>query len=69
MIKDAEAFEAWERQWMRKEGRLPFSKAVRIVKALWEEGVSLGGQAVLLYGEPRLTRDMDITPGGRDQCC
>jgi len=23
----------------------------------------IGGQAVLLYGEPRLTREMDITPG------
>lgn len=23
----------------------------------------IGGQAVLLYGEPRLTRDIDITPG------
>ena len=24
----------------------------------------IGGQAVLLYGEPRLTRDIDITIGG-----
>jgi len=23
----------------------------------------IGGQVVLLYGEPRLTRDIDITPG------
>jgi len=24
----------------------------------------IGGQAVLLYGEPRLTRDVDVTLGG-----
>lgn len=29
----------------------------------------IGGQAVLLYGEPRLTRDIDVTVGiGTDEC-
>jgi len=37
-----------------------------IARALDEAGISymvIGGQAVLLYGEPRLTRDIDITLG------
>ncbi len=38
----------------------------RIALALDEHGIPymlIGGQAVLLYGEPRLTRDIDITLG------
>jgi predicted nucleotidyltransferase len=38
----------------------------RLAKALEKRGLSymiIGGQAVLLYGEPRLTRDIDITLG------
>ena len=38
----------------------------RIALALDEQAVPymvIGGQAVLLYGEPRLTRDIDITVG------
>lgn len=38
----------------------------RIARALADAGVPymvIGGQAVLLYGEPRLTRDIDITLG------
>ena len=37
---------------------------VKLAKALDEKGIAymiIGGQAVLLYGEPRLTRDIDIT--------
>jgi predicted nucleotidyltransferase len=37
-----------------------------IARALDQAGISymvIGGQAVLLYGEPRLTRDIDITLG------
>ncbi len=36
----------------------------RIAKALDDEGLAymvIGGQAVLIYGEPRFTRDIDIT--------
>ncbi len=39
---------------------------VDIAKALDELGLPymiIGGQAVLIYGEPRLTRDIDITLG------
>ncbi len=38
----------------------------RLARALDESAISymiIGGQAVLLYGEPRLTRDVDITLG------
>src|SRR3990172_9425569 len=38
----------------------------KISKALEQEGVPymvIGGQAVLIYGEPRFTRDIDITLG------
>jgi len=38
----------------------------RIASALQEQGIPymvIGGQAVLLHGEPRLTRDIDITLG------
>ena len=39
---------------------------VRLAKALDDASVPymiIGGQAVLLYGEPRLTRDIDVTVG------
>lgn len=39
---------------------------VRIARALDGAGISymiIGGQAVLLHGEPRLTRDIDVTVG------
>lgn len=42
------------------------SLLARIALALERSGVAymvIGGQAVLLYGEPRLTRDIDITVG------
>ncbi len=38
----------------------------KIALALDEAGIAymvIGGQAVLLYGEPRLTKDIDITLG------
>ena len=38
----------------------------KIAQALDNEGIPymvIGGQAVLVYGEPRLTRDIDITLG------
>ena len=38
----------------------------RIATALDRAGIRymiIGGQAVLLYGEPRLTRDIDLTLG------
>lgn len=38
----------------------------RIALALSEQGIPymvIGGQAVLLYGEPRLTKDVDVTLG------
>jgi predicted nucleotidyltransferase len=38
----------------------------KIAKALDEKGLEymiIGGQAVLIYGEPRLTKDVDITLG------
>jgi len=38
----------------------------RIALALEKQGIAymvIGGQAVLLYGEPRLTRDIDVTLG------
>jgi len=38
----------------------------RMAQALEERGIDymlIGGQAVLLYGEPRLTRDIDVTLG------
>src|SRR2546427_9120691 len=38
----------------------------RIAKALESIGIPymiIGGQAVLLYGEPRLTKDIDVTLG------
>jgi len=37
---------------------------VKLAKTLDEKGIAymvIGGQAVLLYGEPRLTRDIDLT--------
>ena len=44
-----------------------FDKALaRIGASLEKAGIPymiIGGQAVLLYGEPRLTRDIDITLG------
>ena len=44
-----------------------FDKALaRIGASLEKEGIPymiIGGQAVLLHGEPRLTRDIDITLG------
>jgi len=39
---------------------------VRVCASLDQAGLPymiIGGQAVLLYGEPRLTRDIDITLG------
>ena len=39
---------------------------VHLAKALDEAGIPymvIGGQAVLIYGEPRLTRDIDVTLG------
>jgi len=42
MIKNAHVFEAWEKEWKKKEGKLPYSKAIRIIEALWQEGVRLG---------------------------
>lgn len=42
------------------------SLLTRLAKALDEAGIPymiIGGQAVLLYGEPRLTRDVDVTVG------
>ncbi len=42
MIKNVHIFEAWEEEWKKKEGRLPYSKALKIVEALWEEGVRMG---------------------------
>jgi predicted nucleotidyltransferase len=38
----------------------------KIAEALQADGISymvIGGQAVLLYGEPRLTKDIDVTLG------
>ncbi|MFZ8805475.1 MAG: nucleotidyltransferase, partial [Candidatus Calescibacterium sp.] len=38
----------------------------KIAKSLSKEGIEymiIGGQAVLIYGEPRLTKDIDITLG------
>jgi hypothetical protein len=38
----------------------------RIAQSLTNAGIPymvIGGQAVLLYGEPRLTKDIDITLG------
>ena len=38
----------------------------RIAKSLKNAGIPymvIGGQAVLLYGEPRLTKDIDVTLG------
>jgi len=37
-----------------------------VARALGTRGVPymlIGGQAVLLHGEPRLTQDIDVTPG------
>lgn len=42
------------------------SLLTKISKALERDGISymvIGGQAVLIYGEPRFTRDIDITLG------
>ena len=42
------------------------SLLVKVASALEGAGIPymvIGGQAVLLYGEPRLTRDIDITLG------
>jgi hypothetical protein len=39
---------------------------VRIARGLDTRGIPymlIGGQAVLLYGEPRLTRDIDVSLG------
>lgn len=39
---------------------------IRLAESLDKWGLPymiIGGQAVLLYGEPRLTRDIDITLG------
>jgi predicted nucleotidyltransferase len=38
----------------------------KIAKSLSKKGIEymiIGGQAVLIYGEPRLTKDIDITLG------
>lgn len=38
----------------------------KIAKQLNESKIPymvIGGQAILLYGEPRLTKDIDVTPG------
>ena len=42
MIKDVQYYETWERQWKEKEGRLPYDKAIRMLEALWQEGLRLG---------------------------
>ena len=42
MIKDPKTFEEWEKEWKRKEGAIPFNKAIKIVEAMWEEAVNIG---------------------------
>jgi len=42
MIKNIKVFEDWERQWRTTEGRLPFDRAIRIIDALWQEGIRMG---------------------------
>lgn len=42
MIKNTKVFEEWEKEWRRTEGKLPFERAVRIIDALWQEGMCMG---------------------------
>ncbi|NOY65697.1 MAG: hypothetical protein GXO97_09950 [Nitrospirae bacterium] len=42
MIKEPRVFEEWEKGWKEKEGPLPFNSALKIVEALWQEGMRMG---------------------------
>ena len=45
---------------------MPKNLLTRLAHALDEKKIPymiIGGQAMLLYGEPRLTRDVDVTVG------
>lgn len=69
MIKDPALFRKFEDSFLKNE-TISFDKVMRLfigLRTLLEESsipyMIIGGQAVLLYGEPRLTRDIDITLG------
>jgi len=53
----------FEDDLIRSETKRSAEQSFELFTAMWKEGVVIGGQAVLLYGEPRLTRDIDITLG------
>ncbi len=42
MIKNAQYYEAWERNWKQKEGSLPYGQALRLFESLWKEGLRFG---------------------------
>jgi hypothetical protein len=42
MIKDKEILKKFEDDFIRDEGKLPFSRAVKLFTEMWNEGVKLG---------------------------
>ncbi|MFH1703087.1 MAG: hypothetical protein ABIB41_06620 [Nitrospirota bacterium] len=42
MIKDKEILKKFEDDFIKDEGKLPFSKAIKLFTEMWNEGVKLG---------------------------
>jgi hypothetical protein len=42
VIRDTAWFQEWEETWLRKEGTLPFERALEIFTSLWKEAQELG---------------------------
>lgn len=57
MIKDHALFKKFEDSFIRKEGKLPFDRSIKLFTSMWDEGLKLG---VLPLKDPLEGIDVDI---------
>ena len=57
MIKNREVLKKFEDDFIKKEGKLPFARAIKLFTDMWNEGVKLG---VLPSSEPLEGIEVDI---------
>lgn len=57
MIKDPALFKKFEDSFIRKEGKLPFDRSLKLFTSMWDEGLKLG---VLPPKDPLEGIDVDI---------
>ncbi len=66
MIKNIKILEALEDDFIRREGVLPYSRAMKIIESMWNEGIKLG---VIPSKEPLEGIDVDIKIAGILNSC